>query len=101
MFAGQQQRAEIELGLNVFRVQRDRPLEFLVGAREGAELHVRLGQIVVRGSVVLVNLDGVGELDDGFLLLALGRVGFATLQILRLLHVGIAVASLQKTCTDR
>ncbi len=51
----------------------------------------------MRGSVVLIDLDGVGELDDGLLLLAFGSIVLTTLQILRLPHVRIARATLQQT----
>ena len=101
LLGSEQERAEIELGLDVVRVERNGTLELLIASGEGAELDVCLGEIVVRGGIVLINLDGVGVLNDGLLLLALRSIVLATLQILRLLDVGIPFASLQKTCTDQ
>ena len=100
LMGGEQERAEIEVRLDVFGVERDGALELGVAAGVGAELHVGLGKIVVRGGVVLIDLDGVRELDDGFLLLALGGVVLAALEVLELSDVGIAGATHQQTCAD-
>ena len=57
--AGHHDVAEIDAGLDVVGVEVDGAHQFLVAGHVGAHLEIDLGQLIVGGSEVVVDLDGV------------------------------------------
>lgn len=91
--SGKEHVSQVDPRLVVRRLKVDGPLEFAVSSAQGAHMHIRLRQGIVRLGEVLVDLQGVGILNGGFPVLALGAILLSALQILMFAHVWIAEAS--------
>ena len=90
--SGKEHVSQIDPRLVVCRLQIDGPLEFAVSGAQGAHMEVSLRQGIMRLGEVFVDLQGVGILNGGFPVLALGAILLSALQIFLFSHVWIAEA---------
>jgi hypothetical protein len=91
--AGGEHVAEIEAGRDVSGLEIDGAKQLRIGRHHGAGFEIRLCQLIVGGGKVLVDLEGVGELNLRLLVFALIGVALAALEILLFLDTGIAMST--------
>src|SRR5215469_2297123 len=92
------------MGLVIAGFKFDDPGEFLISAIHLLQLQARHRQLVMGRGKVRICLDGVVELDDGFVILALLEVPLAALVILLFADVRVPRTSDQGTanqCQDQ
>ncbi len=79
---GHQQVGEIGEGAVIIGSKFDRAAQFLKGAIGIAQLEKSLAELVVGLGETGVDLNGIGILNDGFAVFALGEIALAALKIL-------------------
>ena len=97
LLAGEKKIAEVDAGRDVAGLEIDDAHEISVGGHERALLEIDLGELVVGVGEVAVDLEGVLELDGGFLELALVGVALAAVEISLLDLVRVAMAAQGET----
>ena len=93
--------SEVDACLKIARLKVDGAQQLPVGGHDRSLLEKDLGELIVSLSEVMVDLEGVGELDGRFLEFALVGISFAAFKVPLLLLVGIAMTTHSETKCKR
>ena len=79
--------SEVDARRDVGGLELNSAREFGVGGHRGTDLEVRPAELIMSFGKVTVDLEGIRELDAGFLVFAALHIALAALEVLLLLNV--------------